>query len=151
MLDGMNETARAFWTVAPGRGELREETLAAPGPDDVVVDTLYSGISRGTESTVFHGRVPPEEYQRMRAPFQVGDFIIVGDFSPSSVLGRIRPGQLSRLRLDGYPWAQYGTIEARVARVGSDIRDNLVRVEFDPEPASAAPATATGGLPTKPC
>jgi len=70
----MSDTARAFWTVAPGRGELREETLAAPGPGEVVVETLYSGISRGTESTVFHGRVPPEEYQRMRAPFQAGDF-----------------------------------------------------------------------------
>ncbi|MEZ5419030.1 MAG: zinc-binding alcohol dehydrogenase [Vicinamibacterales bacterium] len=70
----MAETARAFWTVAPGRGEVRDETLAPPGPDDVVVETLYSGISRGTESTVFHGRVPPEEYQRMRAPFQSGEF-----------------------------------------------------------------------------
>lgn len=66
--------ARAFWTVSPGRGELRDETLATPGPGDVVVETLYSSISRGTESTVFHGRVPPEEYQRMRAPFQAGDF-----------------------------------------------------------------------------
>lgn len=74
MLVAMSDLARAFWTVAPGRGELREETLAAPGPDDVVVEALYSGISRGTESTVFHGRVPPEEYQRMRAPFQAGDF-----------------------------------------------------------------------------
>ena len=74
MLVAMSDLARAFWTVAPGRGELRDEALAAPGPDDVVVETLYSGISRGTESTVFHGRVPPEEYQRMRAPFQAGDF-----------------------------------------------------------------------------
>lgn len=74
MLDEMSETARAFWTVAPGRGELRDETLPTPGAGEVVVETLYSGISRGTESTVFHGRVPPEEYQRMRAPFQSGDF-----------------------------------------------------------------------------
>ena len=35
---------------------------------------LYSGISRGTESLVFTGRVPPSEYQRMRAPFQAGEF-----------------------------------------------------------------------------
>lgn len=74
MLVAMSDLARAFWTVAPGRGELHEETLPAPGPGDVVVEALYSGISRGTESTVFHGRVPPEEYQRMRAPFQTGDF-----------------------------------------------------------------------------
>lgn len=74
MLGAMSDHARAFWTVAPGRGELRDEPLGAPGPDDVLVEALYSGISRGTESTVFHGRVPPEEYQRMRAPFQAGDF-----------------------------------------------------------------------------
>lgn len=66
--------ALAFWIAAPGRGEIRREALPAPGPEDVVVRTLYSGVSRGTEALVFHGRVPPEEYQRMRAPYQGGDF-----------------------------------------------------------------------------
>jgi membrane fusion protein (multidrug efflux system) len=51
------------------------------------------------------------------------------------------------MRLDGYPWAQYGTIAARVTRVGSDIRDNLVRVEFEPDPASAARIVLQHGLP----
>lgn len=74
MLERMADVARAFWTVAPGRGELRDEPLAAPGAGEVLVEALFSSISRGTESTVFHGRVPPEEYQRMRAPFQAGDF-----------------------------------------------------------------------------
>lgn len=66
--------ALAFWIAAPGRGEIRREALPSPGPEDVVVRTLHSGVSRGTEALVFHGRVPPEEYQRMRAPFQAGDF-----------------------------------------------------------------------------
>lgn len=70
----MTRDARAFWTVAPGRGEIRDETLPAATPGDVVVRALFSGVSRGTESLVFHGRVPSEEYQRMRAPFQSGDF-----------------------------------------------------------------------------
>jgi 2-desacetyl-2-hydroxyethyl bacteriochlorophyllide A dehydrogenase len=70
----MSIDAHAFWVVAPGHGEIRPETPAPPSPSDVVVRTLYSGISRGTESLVFHGRVPPSEYQRMRAPFQQGDF-----------------------------------------------------------------------------
>ncbi|HTJ65010.1 MAG TPA: zinc-binding alcohol dehydrogenase [Alphaproteobacteria bacterium] len=35
---------------------------------------LVSGISRGTESLVFHGRVPESEWARMRCPFQEGDF-----------------------------------------------------------------------------
>src|SRR5262249_62229785 len=66
--------ARAFWIAAPGRGELRAETLPAPRPDQVVVRALFSGISRGTESLVFQGRVPPTERQRMTAPFQAGEF-----------------------------------------------------------------------------
>lgn len=45
-----------------------------PDPGEVAVRTLYSGISRGTESLVFEGRVPESEWQRMRAPFQEGDF-----------------------------------------------------------------------------
>ena len=57
-----------------GRGEIRAETLTAPSADEVVVRALYSGISRGTEALVFQGRVPASEYQRMRAPFQAGDF-----------------------------------------------------------------------------
>src|SRR5437016_14683375 len=68
------DAARAFWIVAPGRGEIRPETLPAPLPGDAVVRALYSGISRGTEALVFGGRVAVSEYQRMRAPFQVGDF-----------------------------------------------------------------------------
>ena len=66
--------ARAFWIAAPGRGEIRDETLREPAADDVTVRTEYSGISRGTEALVFTGRVPPTEYQRMRAPYQSGDF-----------------------------------------------------------------------------
>ena len=36
--------------------------------------SLFSGISRGTEALVFEGRVPASEAQRMRAPFQRGEF-----------------------------------------------------------------------------
>ena len=70
----MLTSTQAFWIAAPGRGEIRDETLPAPSADDVVVRALYSGISRGTEALVFKGRVPESEHQRMRAPFQVGDF-----------------------------------------------------------------------------
>jgi threonine dehydrogenase-like Zn-dependent dehydrogenase len=69
----MHTDARAFWVVGPGKGEIRAESLRRAGPDEVVVRTLYSGISRGTESLVFKGCVPDSEYQRMRAPFQEGE------------------------------------------------------------------------------
>lgn len=48
--------------------------LPEPGRDEVMVRTLRSGVSRGTETLVFRGGVPPAQYAAMRAPFQEGDF-----------------------------------------------------------------------------
>jgi threonine dehydrogenase-like Zn-dependent dehydrogenase len=66
--------ARAFWVREPGSGEIREAPLPRPGPGDVVVRALHSGISRGTEALVFRGEVPESQRSAMRAPFQEGDF-----------------------------------------------------------------------------
>ncbi|RSM42481.1 dehydrogenase [Amycolatopsis balhimycina DSM 5908] len=65
---------QAFWVQSPGTGQLREEVLPEPGPDDVLVRTLYSGVSRGTETLVFRGGVPASQHDVMRAPFQEGEF-----------------------------------------------------------------------------
>ena len=66
--------ACAYWATEAGRGEIRPERLAAPAADEVLVRTLFSGISRGSETLVANGRVPPSQYQSMRCPFQAGDF-----------------------------------------------------------------------------
>src|SRR5215207_1379502 len=71
---GLRRNARAFWLCKPGVGEIRPVSLPQPGPEDVVVRTLRSGISRGTETLVFRGGVPASQYAVMRAPFQEGDF-----------------------------------------------------------------------------
>jgi threonine dehydrogenase-like Zn-dependent dehydrogenase len=68
------DDALAFWLRAPGRGEIRPVALPDPGSGDVVVRTLRSGVSRGTEALVFRGGVPPDQYAAMRAPFQEGEF-----------------------------------------------------------------------------
>lgn len=70
----MPREALAFWVREPGAGEIRPAPLGAPGPDEVVVRTLRSAVSRGTEALVFDGRVPVSQYDAMRAPFQDGDF-----------------------------------------------------------------------------
>lgn len=90
--------AKAFWLAEPGRGEIREEPLRAPAPDEVLVRALRSGISRGTESLVFRGGVPADQHQAMRAPFQAGDFpgpvkygylsVGVVEQGPAALLGR---------------------------------------------------------------
>jgi hypothetical protein len=85
------DVALALWYSAPGKIELRQETLARPGADEVRVKTLYSAISRGTESLVFGGRVPVGEFQRMRAPFMAGDFPFPVKYGYAAV-GRVEGG-----------------------------------------------------------
>jgi NADPH:quinone reductase-like Zn-dependent oxidoreductase len=85
------DDARAFWVAAPGRGEIRRERIAPAATGEVLVRTLYSGISRGTESLVFRGRVPPSEFERMRAPFQEGRFPAPVKYGYANV-GRIEQG-----------------------------------------------------------
>jgi threonine dehydrogenase-like Zn-dependent dehydrogenase len=85
-------TARAFWTVMAGRGEIRSETLSREREDCQLVRTIASGISRGTESLVFEGRVPPSQYQSMRAPLMAGAFPFPVKYGYSAV-GRTPDGR----------------------------------------------------------
>ena len=58
----------------PGAERFAPSRCRRRRPATCVVRALYSGISRGTEALVFSGRVPASEYERMRAPFQAGEF-----------------------------------------------------------------------------
>ncbi len=66
--------AQALWLEAPGHAVLRSESLKAPGSDEVLLRSRFGAISRGTESLVFKGEVPENQYEAMRAPFQAGCF-----------------------------------------------------------------------------
>jgi threonine dehydrogenase-like Zn-dependent dehydrogenase len=68
------DEAAAFWVTAPGQGEIRPVAVNPPAADEVLVRTRYTAVSRGTELLVWGGRVPPDQAQAMRAPFQDGDF-----------------------------------------------------------------------------
>ena len=70
----MNRAARAFWLDSPGEGVIRDLTLPVPAEGEVLVRSLFSGVSRGTETLVFRGGVPASQHAVMRAPFQDGDF-----------------------------------------------------------------------------
>lgn len=64
---------RALWITGPGAVELRSAPVAA-GADEIEVETLFSGISRGTEALVLRGEIPQSEWTRMRCPLQEGAF-----------------------------------------------------------------------------
>lgn len=92
MADGrLGEDAEALWYVAPGRAEMRRETVPAAGAGDVLVRALHGAISRGTERLVLAGRVPPSEYARMRGPSMGGEFPFPVKYGYATV-GRVEAG-----------------------------------------------------------
>jgi threonine dehydrogenase-like Zn-dependent dehydrogenase len=135
----MREEALAFWLREPGLGEIRPVPVPEPAAGEVFVRTERSGVSRGTETLVFRGGVPPGEYDAMRAPFQDGDFpgpvkygyLSVGlvEDGPRELLGRrvfclyphqtayVVPAHAVALVPDGIPPARAvlaGTVETAV-------------------------------------
>jgi len=71
---GGERSAHALWYVAKGRAELRAEPLPEPAGDEILVRTLYSAVSRGTERLIISGSIAKSEWDRMRAPLQAGLF-----------------------------------------------------------------------------
>jgi len=71
-----------------------------------------------------------EEAERLASIVPSGQLRVVAQFPAEAALGRIQSGQPATLRLDGYPWAEFGSISATVAQVAQEIRDGSVRVEL---------------------
>lgn len=83
--------AKALWITGLRQAELREAPLPASMPDPVLIRTLWSGISRGTERLVFDGSVPASEYDSMCAPWQEGEFPFPVKYGYSAV-GEVESG-----------------------------------------------------------
>jgi hypothetical protein len=112
---------RAFWVREPGVGEIRPAQLDTPDSGDVVVRTIRSAISRGTEMLVFRGGVPKSQYAVMRAPFQEGEF----------------PGPVK------YGYLNVGVVEHGPAQ----LRDRTVFCLYPHQTAYVVPASAVTVVP----
>jgi NADPH:quinone reductase-like Zn-dependent oxidoreductase len=88
--------AQAFWVVAPSLGEIRAQPLRSRAPGELLIRTLVSAISRGSESLVFRGEVPESEWRRMRCPFQEGEFPAPVKYGYSAV-GIVEEGPVEAL------------------------------------------------------
>ena len=87
------------------------------------------------------------EGARLGAVVPPGTLKVMADFLPSAAIGRIQAGQPARLRLEAFPWTQYGAISATVVSVASEVRDGRVRVELTTHPNSASLIPLQHGLP----
>jgi membrane fusion protein (multidrug efflux system) len=79
--------------------------------------------------------------ERVASVVPLGGIQVVAHFWPRTALGRLQRGQPAQVRLDGFPWSQYGSLPAKVARVASEVREGRIRVELTvlPKPDSAIP------------
>ena len=132
-VDGDIGTSRS--TIASLQAELGKYLLRAP-----ISGRLADVGSSRVGSYVAEG-------QKLATILPPGDLIIVADFPPSVALGRIQRGQQARMRLDGFPWAQYGTLPAAVTNVAGEIHDGLVRVELSVEGKPGEGMLLQHGLP----
>ncbi len=87
------------------------------------------------------------EGEKLAAVIPTGKLRAVANFDPPVALGRVRPGQHARLRLEGFPWAEYGSVDAIVTNVASEIRDGSIRVEMALDSRSDSRIPLQHGLP----
>lgn len=78
-----------------------------------------------------------------------GELKVVAFYTPGVAMGRVQPGQRARVRLEAYPWTQYGSASARVASVAGEPRDGQIRVELTLEDASTLHVPVQHGLPAE--
>jgi membrane fusion protein (multidrug efflux system) len=85
--------------------------------------------------------------QKLATVVPRGGMVVVADFAPAAVLGRMHPGQHGSLRLDGFPWTEFGGVEVEVRMVASEIREHMIRVELAPLPSAHSKILMQHGLP----
>jgi len=83
--------------------------------------------------------------EQLGAIIPQGQLKITAQFEPAVALGRIRVGQTARLRLDGFPWTQFGSVNATVLNVANEVRDGRVRVDLGL--TTVSPMPLQHGLP----
>ena len=59
----------------------------------------------------------------------------VAYYAPGEAVGRLKPGQHAKIKLDAFPWTAYGALDGTVTSVGSEAREQRVRVELDVMPS----------------
>jgi membrane fusion protein (multidrug efflux system) len=119
------------------------------------INTIQQRIDTHYIRAAIDGRLGRVEMLHTGAVVQTGQVLgaIIPDgnlhavaWFASSGLGRIQVGQTARLRLDGFPWTQYGTLAATVISVGNEPLADEVRVELDIQPKSAPDIPLGHGL-----
>jgi hypothetical protein len=64
----------SYWVVSPSQGQIRDTPMMSLSKDTLSLETLFTGISPGTERLVGMGKVPEECWEKMRCLYMEGSF-----------------------------------------------------------------------------
>ncbi|HEY0004108.1 MAG TPA: HlyD family efflux transporter periplasmic adaptor subunit [Pyrinomonadaceae bacterium] len=103
----------------------------------------------GRVGEVFNLRVGSlvREGEHLGAVIPQGDLKAIAYFPPDVALGRVKVGQTAQLRLQGFPWTQYGSVQMLVSKISDEARDGRIRVELRLQPNSNSRIPLQHGLP----
>ncbi len=65
---------KSYWIDKKNKGYFKSGEISSVNSNELVVKTLFSGISYGTEKLVYSGKVPKSQKNLMKCPYQEGDF-----------------------------------------------------------------------------
>jgi len=110
------EAATAGVEIDKIRHEIGKRSIRAPQAGEVgeVIDLRVASLVR--------------EGDRLGTILAAGDIKVIADFAAASALGRVRLGQQAQVRLDGFPWTQYGMLTATVDRVATEPRAGRLHI-----------------------
>jgi len=131
-LDGLRTTTASSVALREREAERRRVRAPVTGRLGDVVPVQIGAMVREGELI---GSIVPD-----------GNVRAVADFA-APALGRLRPGQHARLRLDGFSWTQYGHVQATVTRLASETREQRVRVELTVHHSAASQIPLRHGMP----
>jgi multidrug resistance efflux pump len=99
------------------------------------------------ETTILRDGAVVHPGEQLASIVPSGRLFAVAQFPANAAFGRIREEQSATLRLDGFPWLEFGVVSAKVARVAEEVRDGSVRVEFEILPSSNFRGKLEHGMP----
>ena len=65
---------KSYWIDKKNKGYFKSGEISSIKSNELVIKTLFSGISYGTEKLVYSGKVPKSQKSLMKCPYQEGDF-----------------------------------------------------------------------------